>query len=89
MSGGEGQTVEIVLEDERDRWRWVCPSPGEHRSWEPTNSHFWCAACANAGPDVDPEFDELRNKVTGEVVPRERIRLIAVPSDRPQVKPTP
>jgi hypothetical protein len=66
-------TEEIHLEDETDRWRWVCPSG--HRSWEPTNHHFWCANCAR-NSEADGVFYELRNKATGEVHDREQIRLL-------------
>lgn len=73
-------TVVINLYDETDRWRWVCPNG--HRSWEPVNGHFWCSECANAWSqsDTDPEFRELRDKKTGETVPRERIQLEMTPT---------
>lgn len=69
-----GANITIELENETDRWRWVCPRG--HRSWEPTNGHFWCATCARNWDDIDPEFDELRDKRTGETVPREEIVLL-------------
>jgi len=63
----------VHLEDETDRWKWVCPNG--HRNWEPTNAHFWCQTCART-QGLDGEFDELRNKVTGEVHDREDLRLV-------------
>lgn len=68
-----GEKITITLDDETDRWRWVCPNG--HRSWEPTNNHFWCAKCARYW-DTDPTFDQLLDKVTGEIVPRDEIRLL-------------
>ncbi|WP_254544134.1 hypothetical protein [Halomarina pelagica] len=68
-------TITIRLEDETDRWRWVCPVG--HRQWEPTNHHFWCASCARSwGEGVEPEFDELRDLATGRLVHRDEIRLL-------------
>jgi len=68
----EKPTLEI--EDRSDRWRFTCPRG--HRSWEPTNHHFWCASCARAD-DVDGEFHKLRDQKTGRVYPREGICLQA------------
>jgi len=66
--------AEIQLADRTDRWRFVCPRG--HRSWEPTNHHFWCQKCArNYSDDVDPEFHELHDRKTGETVPRDRLIL--------------
>ncbi len=71
-----GRKTMIHLEDDADRWRWVCPRG--HRTWEPTNYHFWCAECARQmdHDKFSPEFDELRDKRTGETKTREEIRLI-------------
>jgi hypothetical protein len=66
--------VRIDWGDELDRWRYTCPQG--HRDWEPTNSHAWCAACAQAighNPDADPEFYELLDQRTGETVPWSRV----------------
>jgi hypothetical protein len=69
------QKMTIQVTDEIDRWKWVCPRG--HRQWEPTNHHFWCATCARANDDeAEPEFDELRNKKTGETVHRDDLRLL-------------
>jgi hypothetical protein len=40
----------IKLEEEMDRWAWTCPAG--HRSWRPTNNHFWCQQCVR---NVDEE----------------------------------
>jgi hypothetical protein len=67
-------SVLIQLNDETDRWRYTCPVG--HRSWEPVNSHFWCAKCAqNYSSDVDPEFDELRDRKTDELLARNEVVL--------------
>jgi hypothetical protein len=71
MSGDEKETVRI--EDESDRWRYVCPRG--HRDWEPTNHHFWCASCARA-QDADGVFHELRDRANGELYEREDVRLL-------------
>ena len=63
----------IELDDEVDRWKWVCPRG--HRSWEPTNSHFWCADCARTY-DIDGVFYELRNSATGELLERDEVVLV-------------
>nr|WP_245545372.1 hypothetical protein [Halomicrobium katesii] len=49
--------------------------PRGHRSWEPTNHHFWCASCARTD-GVDGSFNELRDRKTGELHERERVRLV-------------
>ncbi|ELZ92981.1 hypothetical protein C440_12709 [Haloferax mucosum ATCC BAA-1512] len=56
-----------------DRWRYTCPRG--HRTWEPTNHHFWCERCASA-ENVDGAFDQLRDKVTGELFARDEVLLL-------------
>ena len=63
----------VKIENRRDRWRFTCPVG--HRSWEPTNHHFWCQKCARR-PDVDGVFYSLRDRKTGELVERQRVRLV-------------
>lgn len=65
---------EIKLDGDADRWRYVCPAG--HRSWEPTNEHFWCAACARALDDVDPSFEQLRDRKTDELLERGDVQLL-------------
>lgn len=66
---------EIHLEKETDRWRYTCPAG--HRDWEPTNYHFWCAACARShDPRVDPSFHYLVDARTGAELAREDVDLI-------------
>jgi hypothetical protein len=68
----------IRLDDKADRWRWTCPAG--HRSWEPTNNHFWCKQCAQSAADhaadVDPVFHELRDEGTGDTYERDELTLI-------------
>lgn len=67
--------VEIDLDEETDRWQWRCPAG--HRSWEPTNYHFWCAQCARSNDtDAEPEFEELRNVRTDETFERDEVELV-------------
>jgi len=63
----------VRIENRTDRWRFVCPNG--HRSWEPTNHHFWCPKCARH-PEGDGVFDELRDLKTDELVPREDVQLL-------------
>lgn len=72
MPRSKARTV-IDLDDEHDRRKWRCPRG--HMSWEPTNNHFWCKACSD-GWDVDPEFAELVNDATGEMLERDEVELI-------------
>ena len=71
----------VRIEDRQDRWRFVCPRG--HRSWEPTNHHFWCQYCARSD-EADGVFHELLDKKTGAELERERVRLVteAGPYDR-------
>ncbi|WP_323190775.1 hypothetical protein [Halostella sp. PRR32] len=70
----EGKTT-IRLDDDVDRWKWVCPRG--HRQWEPVNHHFWCASCARqTNEDAEPTFTALRNRATDEVVDRDDVRLV-------------
>lgn len=67
----EKQTVRI--ENRLDRWRFVCPRG--HRSWEPTNHHFWCHKCA-AHPDVDGVFYQLLDRKTKKKFERSEVQLL-------------
>ncbi|MFD1641459.1 hypothetical protein [Halohasta litorea] len=72
MSTENKQVVDI--ENRRDRWRFTCPNG--HRSWEPTNHHFWCQRCARHR-EVDGVFYDLRDRKTGELLDRDKVRLKA------------
>ena len=63
----------VRIEDRQDRWRFVCPHG--HRSWEPTNHHFWCQYCARSD-EADGVFHELLDKKTGAKLERDRVRLV-------------
>jgi 5-methylcytosine-specific restriction endonuclease McrA len=62
----------IALDDKTDRWKWVCPRG--HRSWEPTNHHFWCQKCARRDGS-DGVFHKLRNRATGNLRERDELEL--------------
>jgi len=64
---------DVNLQDESDRWRYVCPRG--HRSWEPTNNHFWCRNCARQS-GADAEFSELHDCRDDEQLDREEVRLL-------------
>lgn len=52
------------------KYRWECPAG--HKSWERVNNHVFCHACSkerHQDAGVDPEWDELRDSRTGELVP--------------------
>lgn len=50
--------------------------PYNHSSVGPTNHHFYCHACANShDPDVDPEFDKVRDAKTGMEYSRDEVVL--------------
>jgi len=67
-------TKEVVrIENRLDRWRYTCPRG--HRSWEPTNHHFWCQQCARLD-GVDGVFHELRDRKRGVSYAREQVRLL-------------
>jgi hypothetical protein len=66
------RTHHVTLTDRTDRWRYTCPRG--HRSWEPTNSHFWCRQCAHTH-DTDPTFHRLRDRKTDQLIERSQIRL--------------
>jgi 5-methylcytosine-specific restriction endonuclease McrA len=76
----------IHLEDKTDWWKWVYPNG--HRNWEPTNHHFWCETCAS-NYDADGEFDELRNKATGEVHDRDQLKLLTPGGPYPDLRHEP
>lgn len=80
MADDESDAVDLT--DRHDRWRWTCPR--QHTDWEPTNHHFWCASCARAGPETEGRFDALHDRVTGDELAREDVRLVteAGPYDR-------
>ncbi|UVE51424.1 hypothetical protein [Haloferax larsenii] len=63
----------VRIEDRTDRWRFTCPR--YHRSWEPTNHHFWCERCSKI-EGIDPVFDELLDRLTGELRSRDEVRLM-------------
>ena len=75
------KTPTVQIEDRNDRWRFVCPR--NHRTWEPTNHHFWCHSCARAD-GVDGVFYRLRDRKTGREYERENVRLLTAtgPYDR-------
>ena len=63
----------VRIEDEADRWRFLCPRG--HRTWEPTNHHFWCQLCARRD-DADGVFYELRDQKTDTLLKRDRVQLL-------------
>jgi hypothetical protein len=66
-------STRLNIDDKHDRRRWLCPNG--HRSWEPTNGHFWCKYCAREDGE-DGVFHELHDSRSGETVPREDLELV-------------
>ncbi len=66
-------SIEVNVDDKTHRWRWTCPNG--HRSWEPTNHHFWCVQCARA-LDQDGSFEQLHDKQCGETYERDELVLV-------------
>lgn len=64
----------LDTDDELQRWRYRCPRG--HSQFEPTNHHWWCAACASSHEDIDPEFTQLVDKKTGESYERDEVRVL-------------
>ncbi|MDL5361321.1 hypothetical protein [Halalkalicoccus sp. NIPERK01] len=64
--------IRIDRTDPIQRMRWRCPN--NHTTWEPTNSHAYCASCARH-VGLDPEHYELLDARTGERVSWARIEL--------------
>lgn len=63
------------MEKSTDRWRYRCPNG--HTDWEPTNYHFWCAACSRTlSEQVDPEFEQLHDDREGRELARDEVRLM-------------
>ncbi|GAA1280269.1 hypothetical protein GCM10009646_79130 [Streptomyces aureus] len=68
--------VHIDRSDAIDRFRFVCPAG--HTTWERCNSHAWCAQCSKAsqqGSDVEPEFYEIWDKKTGDMIAYDAIEF--------------
>lgn len=65
--------VTINVDDKVQVWEWTCPRG--HRNWEPTNFHFWCAACARSH-DANPSFDRIRSARDGRELSRAEIELV-------------
>jgi hypothetical protein len=63
----------VRIEDGTARWRFTCPRG--HRSWEPTNHHFWCPQCTQVD-GVDGVCHELRDRKSGECYERDEVRLL-------------
>lgn len=67
---------------QREKWRFECLVTDElgdgHTNWFPINGHFRCRGCSDLranGVAVEPEYDQLRDKVTGDLVSRGEIVL--------------
>lgn len=72
--------LQINLENTRDRWRYRCPYG--HVEWEPTNRHGWCRACArnvDHDDEADPEFWEILDTKSGELIDWADIDVVCDP----------
>ena len=64
----------INTTNKREKWKWVCPTPHEHRDWRVVDGLFECRSCGNV-------FRSLRNVQTGAEVPRDRVEVIGAEAD--------
>jgi Fe2+ or Zn2+ uptake regulation protein len=75
MSQSETQTrLTLDTDDPVQRWRYRCPRG--HTRWEPTNHHYFCQECARRHDDVDPDFEELIDKKTGNEYERDEVEIV-------------
>lgn len=76
----ESVVTTIHLDDEADRWRFTCPIG--HRTWEPTNGHFWCQSCADShDPRAEPVFQRLHDLATDDDLERHEVKLVTDAGD--------
>ncbi len=67
----------IKIDAEVSSWRFRCPVG--HAAWVPAGSELFCRTCAEAagrGARVDPEFDELLDLKTDQMVPWGHVELV-------------
>ena len=72
------ERVVIDRRQEADKWRYVCPNG--HTSWDRTNSHLWCPACASAADhddDIDPEHYEVLDKSAEKLIPWDCVKVVS------------
>lgn len=79
-----GTETTITIDSKPKKWRFECPrgdEPGEgHDNWYLWDGVFCCETCKshrNSGEDVQSVYECLRDKKTGELVPRERLEITA------------
>lgn len=75
---------EIHITATHEKWRFRCLAPERygamdgHTNWFPIDGVFRCAQCAEearTNPEVDPEYDQLFDKRSEQLVSREAIDL--------------
>ena len=72
-----GEVVRVDRSNFVERHRYRCPNG--HSTWEPTNSHIWCAQCQQAarqGANVEAEHYHIVDEKTGEKVNWSRVVLV-------------
>lgn len=67
----------IDLDNTLDRQRYRCPRG--HAKWEPWNGYLYCWSCSSHNWDVDPQFEELHDKKTGETLRRDDVEFVRRP----------
>ena len=63
----------LHIKEKSDVSRLRCPR--NHSSVGPTNHHWYCHACASNHADLDPEFEKVRDAVTGYEYSRDEVEL--------------
>lgn len=83
-------TIRITAAHEK--WRFECLATDRygaregHTNWFPIDGKFRCIGCSEAArndPEINPEYERLRDKKTGEIVERDEIELAIGPSPTP------
>jgi len=64
----------IDTTNDREQWRYACPSRKRHRDWRVVDGLFECRSCGET-------YSELVDLETGERVPREEIELVGAHAD--------
>lgn len=64
----------LDIEEKSDFSRLRCPN--NHSAIGPTNHHWYCKTCASLpDPDIDPEFDRVRDAKTGYTYNRDEVDI--------------
>ena len=74
VSANRGDMPTIHSTDVHKKWRYACPTPDEHHNWRVVDGYFECRQCNEL-------FRCLRDKKTGEKIPREEFDFVGADAD--------